>query len=76
MIVIQNVSKGNVYSSNISDYELRINKTIVAKFKHKREDGLAKCLIAAAAAFEKSKWVQFIKTFNVPKEEFKELKKS
>lgn len=33
-----------------------INSQIITKFKHKREDGLAACLMAAAKAVEKKKW--------------------
>ena len=31
-------------------YILRINNTIIARFTHRREDGLAACLARAAAA--------------------------
>ena len=43
------------------DYELRINDAVIAKFRHKREDGLTKCLQLAAAAAEKAKWVAVAK---------------
>lgn len=42
-----------------SGYELltlRINSDVIATFKHKRGDGLAKCLMLAAAAEECRKW--------------------
>jgi hypothetical protein len=38
------------------NYELRINSDVIATFKHKRGDGLAKCLMLAAAAEERRKW--------------------
>jgi hypothetical protein len=37
-------------------YELRINDQVLCEFAHKREDGLAQCLIAAAKAYERDKW--------------------
>jgi len=40
------------------DYELRINTKVIARFQHKREDGLTKCLELAAAASEKAKWME------------------
>ena len=57
MIAIVNVSK---HSDPFGwhDYELRINSQVIAAFRHKREDGLAKCLTLAAAAAEKAKWDQ------------------
>lgn len=54
MIAIVNVSTGPVIGWQ--NYELRINSHVVATFRHKREEGLAKCLQAAAAAYEKKKW--------------------
>ena len=55
MIAIVNVSE-NPSPFGIHDYELRINREVVAKFQHKREDGLTVCLKKAAAAAEKAKW--------------------
>ena len=37
-------------------YEVRINREVIATFRHKRADGLAKCLMAASAAVEEKKW--------------------
>lgn len=34
-------------------YELKINESNICYFTHKRSDGLAKCLIAAAEAVKK-----------------------
>ena len=55
MIAIVNVSK-ECYPIGWHDYEVRINSNVIAKFKHKREDGLTKCLELAAQACEKEKW--------------------
>ncbi len=55
MIAIVNVSE-NPSPFGVHDYELRINREAVAKFQHKREDGLTVCLQKAAAAAEKAKW--------------------
>ena len=34
------------------NYEVRINREVIATFRHKREHGLARCLRMAAAAVE------------------------
>lgn len=55
MIAIVNVSE-NPSPFGVHDYELRINREVIAKFQHKREDGLTVCLQKAAAAAERAKW--------------------
>ena len=57
MIAIVNVSTNN---SPIGwhKYELRINAKVIASFRHKREEGLTKCLERAAEAAEKAKWME------------------
>ena len=57
MIAIVNVSTHNS-PLGWHDYELRINTSVIARFQHKREDGLTKCLERAAAAAEKAKWME------------------
>lgn len=57
MIAIVNVSK-NAPAFGIQDYEVRINHEVVTTFQHKREEGLAKCLLLASAAVEKNKWTE------------------
>ena len=37
-------------------YSLRINKMEICQFEHKREDGLAACLAAAAKKVRETKW--------------------
>lgn len=49
MIVIQN-DGSNPEPTGMHGYILRINQTEICRFKHRREDGLAACLVAAAAA--------------------------
>lgn len=39
------------------DYELRINREVIATFKHRRGDGLAACLMRAAEAVMKAREV-------------------
>lgn len=55
MIAIVNVSKPPK-PIGVNEYELRINHAVVARFEHRREDGLAVCLQKAAAAVENEKW--------------------
>ena len=56
MIEIVNCGPHSESPWGIRNYEVRINQKVVAEFQHKREDGLAKCLIRAAMAVEKNKW--------------------
>lgn len=57
MIAIVNISTHN---SPIGwhEYELRINAKVITTFRHKREEGLTKCLERAAEAAEKAKWME------------------
>ena len=57
MIAIVNVSETQ-YPIGWHNYELRINKKVIATFTHKREEGLTKCLERAAEAVEKAKWME------------------
>lgn len=50
-IVIKNVSAQPAITG-ANDYVLRINSTVIANFKHNREDSLAVCLRRAADAAE------------------------
>ena len=52
MIAIVNVTKGKRAEdpTGVHDYNLFINKQLITSFKHKRSDGLANCLAAAAEA--------------------------
>ena len=41
------------YSLSINPYGLNHNKKLMARFSHRREDGLAECLRKAAEALDK-----------------------
>lgn len=56
MIAIVNISEP-CKPFGVHKYSLRINRQEVCQFDHKREDGLAACLMAAAKAAEKQKWM-------------------
>ena len=58
MIAIINVST-NSSLIGWQYYEIRINEEVITYFKHKREDGLAKCLQRASEAVEKASIQQF-----------------
>jgi hypothetical protein len=49
MILIRNISP-KVRATGIHEYEIRINRDLIAKFKHKREEGLSVCLRKASEA--------------------------
>ena len=49
MIAIVNVDE-NIRKSGPHKYELRINKRVVARFTHNREEPLHECLLQAAIA--------------------------
>lgn len=57
MIVIINVSK-EPKLKGVHEYEVRINREVICKFKHKREEGLDVCLTRAAKAVEEIHWKQ------------------
>lgn len=44
-----------------ASYEIRINRDVVATFKHHRSKGLSACLMEAAKAVEKQKWEDAIR---------------
>ena len=55
MIAIVNVGPYNSPDpGGVRNYEVRINREVVAKFKHRRSDGLAVCLRHAAGAVERA----------------------
>jgi hypothetical protein len=37
-------------------YEVRINSEVITTFRHKRSEGLGKCLLEASEAVERQKW--------------------
>lgn len=55
MILILNMGKKGIDESLMGEhiYELKINDKNICYFTHKRSDGLANCLIAAAEAVKK-----------------------
>lgn len=53
MIAIVNVSKV-LKNVGAQTYEIRINRAVITRFEHSREDGLATCLDKAAAAVRAS----------------------
>ena len=56
MIAIVNVSPKGTPSEGPNDYEVRINKQVIARFEHYRQyDALAQCLRDAADAVEKKR---------------------
>ena len=59
MIAIVNVGGGDSQDiMGVRNYELRINHEVIATFKHRRSDGLGKCLLEASKAVERTKWEQ------------------
>lgn len=56
MIQIKNISSKETPEEGINQYELRINKKVICRFKHDRKaGGLAQCLRDAADAVDKSR---------------------
>ena len=57
MIAIVNMGGGDPQDvMGVRDYEIRINRDVIATFKHRRSDGLARCLMEASKAVERAKW--------------------
>lgn len=52
MITIVNISE-RPSTMQYDDYEVQINATVIATFRHRRADGLAVCLKEAALAVER-----------------------
>ena len=42
----------------VRTYEVRINADVICTFKHRRSDGLGRCLLEASKAVELDKWEQ------------------
>jgi hypothetical protein len=68
MIAIVNIGGGDE-SNPLGEriYEVRINREVIATFKHKRSDGLGACLLAASKSVERSKWIaveEFMQAIN------------
>lgn len=55
MISIVNIDE-NPRPFGVHRYQVKINRMEICQFEHKREDGLAACLLAAAKAVEANKW--------------------
>jgi len=55
MIAIVNVSPPGTHPGDFHTYELKINRRVITRFQHRRLDGLAQCLRAAADAVEESR---------------------
>lgn len=54
MIAVINISKK--YSMvGMQEYEIRINSTAIARFKHRTEEGLSKCLSLASLAVDRTR---------------------
>lgn len=56
MIAIVNTKIDEKNPMAWAEYEVRINRDVIATFRHERRNGLAQCLIAAAKAVEQAKW--------------------
>lgn len=57
MIAIVNISKKPV-EKGPHVYEIRINRRVIARFTHNREDPLYECLLKAAGAVGETVWVE------------------
>jgi UDP-glucose 4-epimerase len=59
MIAIVNIGGGDAKDIlGVRDYELRINHEVITTFKHRRSEGLSKCLFEASKAAERVQWEQ------------------
>lgn len=45
-----------------ANYEVRVNREVIARFSHTRSDGLSECLRKAAAAVDEAKH-EFVENF-------------
>lgn len=59
MIAIVNVGPHDDPDTlGVRTYEVRINADVVCTFRHRRADGLGRCLLEASKAVELQKWEQ------------------
>lgn len=65
MIQIINVGPETSDKLGWRAYEIRIGGELIAKFKHKRSDGLAKCLSNAAQAVEHAKLTDLVRLMDL-----------
>ena len=49
----------------VRTYEVRINADVVCTFRHRRADGLGRCLLEASKAVERQKWEQAARILDI-----------
>ena len=49
----------------VRTYEVRINSDVVCTFRHRRADGLGRCLLEASKAVERQKWEQAARILDI-----------
>lgn len=58
-IIITNVTPERGLTG-VHEYEIRVNNgPVLARFEHRREEGMGECLRKAWGAYEKNKWTRF-----------------
>ena len=67
VIGIYNMTRGKVGKDSVCDYELLINFSVIARFKHRRSDGLSVCLLKASKAAEAAEVLALESAFNSDK---------
>ncbi len=58
---VQNVTNPKKLSGRVHEYEVKINNQVLAKFKHVRDEGAARCLRLAADAIDKEMYGKGLK---------------
>jgi hypothetical protein len=49
-------------------YEIRINADVVCTFRHRRADGLGRCLLEASKAVERQRWAEAERMLDIANE--------
>lgn len=66
MIAIVNVGPHDDSDKlGVRTYEVRINADVVCTFRHRRADGLGRCLMEASKAVERQKWEQAARILDI-----------
>ena len=66
MIAIVNVGPHDDSDKlGVRTYEVRINADVVCTFRHRRADGLGRCLLEASKAVERQKWEQAARILDI-----------
>lgn len=63
MIAIINVTPNGEDADGMAEYRVQINQQLITTFRHKRSDGLSKCLCRASIAVNEKKLNDLVEAY-------------